>query len=226
MRTNNWLRTASFAAAATVIGVAGVQVASASPSSPDSTTNVNQVAKGDSKGKTGPRGPRGFTGPRGAAGPAGAQGATGAQGPSGSQGPAGPQGTPGSTLVYGVNQTAAILAGTAVPAPTAGFVPFGEPSVAGAYAKAAVGFSISTFRVANGVGPLDYGIFTAPVNPVTGVVGVVSGSLLCAISAGASTCASTGSLLIPAGNAYWFQPLTPGVAGGLGTNGTFSYVVS
>ncbi|GAA0621996.1 hypothetical protein GCM10009547_26000 [Sporichthya brevicatena] len=88
------LRGAAFFGAAAVLGVAGMQVATAAPSVHAGAANqtgssFSQLQSGENvaaHGKRGPRGPRGFTGPRGPAGPRGPQGVPGTPGAPGSPG--------------------------------------------------------------------------------------------------------------------------------------------
>ncbi len=125
--STNILRGAAFFGAAAVIGVAGMQVATASPTVNTGAANAtgssygqsDTTVSGDTHNRRGPRGhrgPRGFTGPRGPQGPAGPQGV---------MGPQGPQGIPGqgTSRVYG--QATDVWAGSAAVNPGNGYVPFG-----------------------------------------------------------------------------------------------------
>ncbi len=81
MAMKSVLRVAAVCGSAAVIGVAGVQVASANLASPQAPTNatIDTVRSGDGadagergpRGKRGKRGPRGFQGPPGQTGPMG-----------------------------------------------------------------------------------------------------------------------------------------------------------
>lgn len=223
MRTHNFLRTAAFAAAATVIGVAGVQVASADSSvsnDANSTVSGASSASAASESSRGPRGPRG---------PKGDEGDRGPRGFSGPQGPQGPPGIPGSTLVYGVNQGTLITGGALGTGPdNSSVVPFGTVQSCappgGCFARAAVSFTISSFRVADGaISGQKFALATQPTDPNTGMPTGSITSLTCEALPGiTAACSAPGSLLVGAGNLYWFQPLSAG----LPPNGTFSYVVS
>lgn len=130
------VRGAAFFGAAAVIGVAGVQIAAASPggsaatdrtgvSSVDSTTSKKKATK-----KRGPRGKRGFTGRAGPAGP---------------RGPAGPAGA--GVVAGGVAGGSMPQVGV-VPSLAASYLPFGVSGAANpGYATALSALTISNFRL-------------------------------------------------------------------------------
>ncbi len=221
------LRGAAFFGAAAVLGVAGMQVATAAPSVNAGAANqtgssFSQADTGENvaaHGKRGPRGPRGFTGPRGPAGP---RGATGPMGPQGIQGPPGQ----GVTLVVGA--ATASIPGFPLNA-TDGVIPFGPVAGGGGdYAFATSSMTISAFRVqaADNVtlSGDTYALAWQNVDPNTGnLIGPVT-SIECQVPVNGRSCLSTGTLNVPAGAAYWFQGIGAGSA--LPENGTFSYYVS
>ncbi|MGQ0629729.1 MAG: hypothetical protein ACT4P1_01705 [Sporichthyaceae bacterium] len=218
MRSNKLLRTAGVLGAATVIGVAGMQFATASPTADSAASGFSEVSKDSATtAKRGPRGPRGFkgfTGPAGPAGPAGAPGAAGAPGQ------AGPPGGPGSSLVVGT--AAEPVIGAVISAASARLPTSGLLSNSLVFSLAAKAFTASGFQVANGVGisGFKFHLATQAVNAISGAPEGPITSITCEVAPGGRSCTSAGSLAVSAGNAYWFQPAAGST---LPASGTFSY---
>ncbi|MGQ0632663.1 MAG: hypothetical protein ACT4P1_16730 [Sporichthyaceae bacterium] len=219
MRSNKFMRTAGVLGAATVIGVAGIQVATASPSGDSSSSGYSEVSKDSAtakpRGKRGPRGPKGDTGPAGPQGPAGAPGTPGVQGPPGQ---VGPPGAPGSTLV---RVSANGLSGGAISAASARLALNGLTIDSQAFSLAPNAFTASGFKVVDGaIGGFKFHLATQAVNPITGTPEGPITSITCEVAPGGRSCTAPGSLAVPAGNAFWFQP---DAASNLPASGTFSY---
>ncbi|MGQ0632660.1 MAG: hypothetical protein ACT4P1_16715 [Sporichthyaceae bacterium] len=222
MRSHTFMRTAGVLGAATVIGVAGVQVATASPSGDSSSSGYSEVSKDSAtakpRGKRGPRGPKGDTGPAGPQGPAGAPGTPGVQGPPGQ---VGPPGQAGSSLVRGTPGIVA-LTGGAIDAASARSALGGFVTNNPLFTYATNAFTASGFQVADGVGisGFTYHLATQAVNPITGTPEGPISSIKCEVAPGGRSCTAAGTLAVPAGNAYWFQPATGST---LPISGTYSY---
>ncbi|MGQ0632662.1 MAG: collagen-like triple helix repeat-containing protein [Sporichthyaceae bacterium] len=223
MRSNKLLRTAGVLGAATVIGVAGMQIANASPNADSSASGYSEVATDSATtAKRGPRGPRGFKGFTGPAGPQGPVGNPGAAGVAGPPGQVGTPGNPGSTVVIGT--TDADILGTAISAANAstalGGNLFGAGS--GSYAEAPTAFTASGFRVINSsaIAGFKFHLATQAVNPITGAPEGPITSITCEVPPGGRSCTAPSSLAVPAGNAFWFQPAAGST---LPVSGTYSY---
>ncbi|MGQ0632661.1 MAG: hypothetical protein ACT4P1_16720 [Sporichthyaceae bacterium] len=210
MRSNTFMRTAGVLGAATVIGVAGIQVATASPSGDSSTSGYSEVSKDSAKAhnKRGPRGPRGFTGDQGPQGPAGPAGPAGAAGAPGTPGTPGPNGPSGSSRLGSVAFDP--LVGAAIAAAD-GFIPTGGfmQDAFHRFVLAPSAHTLSSFRVTstNAIGGFKYVLATQAVNAITGVPEGAITSIECEVAPGGRSCTSAGTLAVPAGNAFWFQPL-------------------
>ncbi|MGQ0632657.1 MAG: hypothetical protein ACT4P1_16700 [Sporichthyaceae bacterium] len=219
MRSHTFMRTAGVLGAATVIGVAGIQVATASPSGDSAASGYSEVSKDSAAAKPrGKRGPTGFKGDTGPQGPVGAPGTPGVQGPPGQ---VGPPGTPGSSLVQATAAFAPITGG-AISAGSArsalnGFLP--EVAM---FSLAPSAFTASGFQVVDGntIGGFKFHLATQAVNPITGTPEGPITSITCEVAPGGRSCTAPGSLAVPAGNAFWFQPAAGST---LPINGTISY---
>ncbi|MGQ0624307.1 MAG: hypothetical protein ACT4PP_06585 [Sporichthyaceae bacterium] len=212
MRSTTFLRTAGVLGAAAVIGVAGMQIATASPTADSSASGYSEVSNDSTAAvKRGKRGPKGFTGPVGPAGPAGAPGQ------------AGPPGGPGSTLVMG--SAAQTITGGAISAAQARLPLSSLLANATAFALAPSAFTITNFKIAapaTTIGGFKYHLATQATNPVTGVPEGVVTTLTCEVAVGGRSCTAPGSLAVGAGNAYWLQPFTGST---LPLSGTFSFTI-
>ncbi|MGQ0630873.1 MAG: hypothetical protein ACT4P1_07510, partial [Sporichthyaceae bacterium] len=221
MRSNKLLRTAGVLGAATVIGVAGMQIATASPNADAAASGYSEVAKdAATAAKRGPRGPRGFTGNTGPAGPAGPAGAPGTPGVQGPPGVVGPPGAPGSTLV--MSSAAQALSGGAIGAGSARSPLSGLNQNTTTFAVAQSSFTASGFQVVDGntIGGFKFHLATQAVNAISGTPEGPITSITCEVAPGGRSCTAPGSLAVPAGNAYWFQPDATST---LPLSGTFSY---
>ncbi|MGQ0632659.1 MAG: hypothetical protein ACT4P1_16710 [Sporichthyaceae bacterium] len=225
MRSNKLLRTAGVLGAATVIGVAGMQIATASPTADSSASGYSEVAKDSTssaaanRGPRGKRGPKGFTGPAGPQGPVGNPGAAGVAGPPGQ---VGPPGAPGSSLVIGTAIDP--VGGGAISAASARLPLNGVIGLGTAFSVTPTAFTASNFKVVNGIGiaGFKFHLATQALNPVSGAPEGPISSITCEVAPGGRSCTSAASLAVPAGNAYWFQPAAGST---LPVSGTFSYTI-
>ncbi|MGQ0624305.1 MAG: hypothetical protein ACT4PP_06575 [Sporichthyaceae bacterium] len=215
MRSTTFMRTTGILGAAAVIGVAGVQVASASPSGDSSGSGYSEVSEknGPAHNKRGRRGPQGDPGP---AGPAGAPGAPGAPGPNG------PSGSTRITTAVTANALpgAAPLAAAGFPA-VGGRINGGFPQ----FALAPNAFTFSGLQVTstNAISGFKYVLATQAVNAVSGLPEGAVTSIECSVPVGGRTCTVAGPLAVASGNAFWFQPLAGST---LPISGTFSFNVA
>ncbi|MGQ0632658.1 MAG: hypothetical protein ACT4P1_16705 [Sporichthyaceae bacterium] len=223
MRSNTFMRAAGVLGAATVIGVAGIQVATASPSGDSSTSGYSEVSKDSAKAHL-KRGPRGFRGATGDAGPAGPAGPAGAAGPAGVPGAPGPNGPSGTTRFTGVAVFA--VPGNAIAAANGfgaigGIIDGGFPE----FSIAPRAFSFSGFQVTsdNTIAGFKYVLATQGVNAISGAPEGAITSIECEVAPGGRACTSAGTLAVPAGNAFWFQPLA---GSNLPVSGTYSLSIA
>ncbi|MGQ0630874.1 MAG: hypothetical protein ACT4P1_07515 [Sporichthyaceae bacterium] len=219
MRSNKFVRTAGVLGAATVIGVAGMQIATATPSGDSSGSGYSEVSKDSAtakpRGKRGPTGFKGATGPQGPQGPAGPAGAPGLQGPPGA---VGAPGAAGSTLVRAVSPNG--VPGGPISAAN-GFQAL-SGIIAQAVHQSPNAFTASGFQVVDGVGisGFKYHLATQAVNAITGAPEGPITFLTCEVAPGGRSCVAPGTLAVAAGNAVWFQPFTGST---LPPSGTFTY---
>ncbi|GAA0622002.1 hypothetical protein GCM10009547_26010 [Sporichthya brevicatena] len=205
MRINSVLRGATVFGAAAVIGVAGMQIANASPTvnAGAGETSASETAAGDTAaaGKRGPRGPRGYTGPRGPVGPAGPSLVSGQFLP-GANLPAGRYRAEGVVNVWGANT----FSYTSVARTLRNFV-----YVDSAQSPAGVEINIAVDTT-----PLD-----GPASGVTTYKCATEPTLTGDFNAAGATC-SIASISIPAGAIWYFQ-----TGGATDESGDFfSYTIS
>ncbi|MGQ0624306.1 MAG: hypothetical protein ACT4PP_06580 [Sporichthyaceae bacterium] len=209
MRSHNLLRAAGVLGAATVIGVAGMQIATANPAGDSSGAGYSEVSKDSA-----PAAPRGKRGPKGDPGP---QGPAGAAGPPGQ---VGPPGNPGSTLVRGAAQET--INGGAIVATNARLAIGGNMRDFQAFSFVSAAFTASGFTVVDGtaIGGFRFHLATQGVNAVTGAPEGPVTTLTCEVPVGGRSCVAPGNLAVAAGNVLWFQPFTGST---LPASGTVTY---